>query len=119
MKHRPGGDGQKRQERVTAYRPSLDERAALIEACCISYFRPHRYNTDYMDFPGHQFRMLDPIYAADFAQLVVELDNMNIGGQRIYSARVKPAAVHCILVDFRRLEGKHSPFPILGTDSRA
>jgi hypothetical protein len=103
-----------RRKRVMAYRPSLDERVALIEACCISYFRPSKYNTHYLDFPGHHYRILDPVYAADFAQLVVALDNTNIGSQRMYSARVEPAAVHCILVDLRRLEGKYSPFPIPG-----
>jgi hypothetical protein len=67
-----------RQQRVLAYKPSLDDRVALIEASCISYFGPDKYNIHYLDFPDRHYRMLDPVYAADFGQLIVELDNTNI-----------------------------------------
>lgn len=101
-----------RRRRATAYRPSLEDRVALIEASCISYFRPSRYNTHYLDFPNRDYKILAPVYAADFSQIIVRLDNTNIGGQRIYSQGVAPAAIHHIVIDFRRLEGKYSPFAV-------
>ena len=102
-----------RRRHAMAYKPSLEDRVALVEATCISYFQPKTYNTHYLDFPRRGYRMLDPVYDANFAQLVVQLDNTNIGSQRIYSQAVLPAAVHDILIDFRRLEGKYSPFAVL------
>ena len=102
-----------RRRRATAYKPGLEERVALIEACCIVYFRPSPYNTHYLDFPDRKHKMLDPIYNADFAGIVVQLDNTNIGGQRIYSSNVAAASTHYIIVDFRRLEGKYSALAML------
>jgi hypothetical protein len=111
-----GAPVKERRKRAMAYKPSLEERVALIEACCISYFRPTKYNTHYLDFPAGHYRVLDPVYAADFAQLVIQVDNTNIGNQRIYSASIEPAAVHLIVVDLRRLEGKFSLFAMLDAD---
>jgi len=39
-----------------------------------------------------------------------------IAGQWLYSASVNPASVHYIVIDFRRLEGKYSPFAVLDQD---
>ena len=89
---------------------------ALIEASCISYIRPGQYDTHYLDFPSRAHKIFDPVYAADFSQIIVQLDNTNIGGQRLFSRDVPAASVHYIVVDLRRLEGKYSPFAILDED---
>jgi hypothetical protein len=107
-----------RRARAMAYRPSLEEQVTLVEASCIAYFRP-TYNIQYLEFPNRQHQILEKIYEADFAAIVVLLDNTNIGDLRIYSASVYPSEIHNIVVDFRRLEGRGSFFaaPAVPTDT--
>jgi hypothetical protein len=103
------GDAAGRQrERALAYRPSLDDQVSLIEASIISYFQTAEYNTQYLQFPDRSQRILAGVYEADFAAIVVQLDNTNIGELRTCSQRVPPRSTHYIAVDFRALEGKTS-----------
>jgi hypothetical protein len=103
-----GDAAAKRWARALAYRPSVGEQTALVEACCISYFRPEKYNTHYLDFPTGTYQILGPLHDADFAGLLVQLDNTSIDGQRVYSRIVRPASIHDIVIDFRRLEHRYS-----------
>ena len=105
-----GDAARERREKAIAYKPSLDDQVALIEASAIGYFQPSNFNTHYLDFPDPRQQILSDVYAADFAAIVVQLDNTNIGGQRIYSQSVPPESTHYIVVDFRRIEGKYSMF---------
>jgi|SRR5690348_10570626 len=108
--HEITGDvAKRRSKKAMAYRPSLGEQISLIEASCISYFQPP-YNTHYLNFPSREYKLLAPVYKADFAAVAVQLDNTNIGGQQLYSSIIKPDSTHYIVVDFRRLEGKPSIF---------
>jgi hypothetical protein len=112
------GDAAKQHgEKAVAYRPSLDEQVSLIEASIISYFRPEKFNAQYLDFPDRKQQILNRVYDADLAAITVQLDNTNIGGQRTYSKTIKPQSTHHIIVDFRRLEGKYSPFENVTTDN--
>ncbi len=94
-----------RYQKVLAYRPPLAHQVALIEASCISYFQTGAYNSHYIRFPEGSYQFLNPVRDADFAALVVQLDNTNIGGQRVYSSTVPPAAIHYIVNDFRIPDG--------------
>jgi hypothetical protein len=103
-----GDAAKQRRQRVVTYKPGLDEQVSLIEASVIAYFRPERFNEHYLDFPQRKQQILKNVYAADFAAIVIQLDNTSIGGQRLYSGKVQPSSVHDIVVDFRRLEGRFS-----------
>jgi hypothetical protein len=105
----------RQREKAMSYRPSLDDQVSLIEASVISYFQPAEYNSQYLHFPDRNQRILKGVYEADFAAIVVQLDNTNIGGLRIYSQRVPPRSTHYIVVDFRSLEGKASLLSLDGT----
>lgn len=105
-----GDVAKEHREKAIAYKPSLDDQVALIEASTIAYFQPTKFNTHYLDFPDRRQEILNDVYDADFAAIVVQLDNTNIGGQRIYSQNVPPNSTHYIVVDFRRIEGKNSLF---------
>jgi len=93
-----------RVKKMMAYRPSIGEQVALIEASCISYFRP-QFNTQYVKFPNRKHEILTPVFNADFAAISVQLDNTNLGGQRIFSQAVKTAVKHDVLIDLRKLDG--------------
>jgi hypothetical protein len=99
-----------RIEKVTGYKPSLDEKVSLTEAACISYFRP-QYNQHYQNFPSRAHRILRPVYAADFGGILVQVDQSNIGGQKIYSDYVTSSASRVIIIDFRLAEGYESILP--------
>lgn len=96
--------------RARAYAPSIDEQVSLVEAASISHFQTSRYNSQYLDFPKPAHRILREFNKADFAALIVNLDNTDIGALRTYSEKVPPAAFHPILVDLRKLENKNSWF---------
>jgi hypothetical protein len=104
-----GDAAKQRRQRALDYKPKLEEQVSLIEASVISYFRPD-FNEHYLGFPDGKERILRGVYNADFAAILVQLDNTNIGGPRVYSKKVPPRAVHEIVVDFRQLEGKFSFF---------
>jgi hypothetical protein len=93
---------------VLAYKPSVDAQVSLIEASAIAYFQTEQFNKHYLNFPTRNQQILKHVYAADFAAILVELDNTNIGGQRVYSKKIPADSTHAIVVDFRRLEGKLS-----------
>ncbi|MBZ5505131.1 MAG: hypothetical protein LAO78_06570 [Acidobacteriia bacterium] len=103
-----GNAAKRRRKRALAYRPTVKEQVALVEASIISYFQTRQFNTHYLTFPDQKYQILKKIYEADFAAIVVQLDNTNIGNQRTYSECVIPRSTHYIVVDFRRLEGKYS-----------
>jgi hypothetical protein len=105
-----GDAARQRMERAMAFRPSLDQQVALIEASIISYFGPSQYNTHYLDFPKHDHGILKDVFDADFAAIVVQLDNTNIGALRTYSRAAPSKDTHYIVIDFRQLEGKYSFF---------
>lgn len=105
-----GEAAEQRAKKAYDYRPTLDEQVSLIEAAVISYFRPAEYNSQYLNFPNHSQQILKGVYEGDFAAIVVQLDNTNIGGLRVYSQSVPPDSTHYITVDFRLLEGKDSLF---------
>jgi len=105
-----GDPARQRTQKVVDYKPSLDEQVSLIEATVIAYFKPAEFNQHYLDFPKRQQRILRAVLEADFAALVVHLDNTNIGGPRIYSKTVAPSILHEIVVDFRDREGRFSHF---------
>jgi hypothetical protein len=96
-----GDTAMRRRKKVIAYRPSLDKRISLIEATCISYYKPE-YNVHHRSFPNRPNQMLKPVYEADFAAIAVQVDHTNIGGQRIYSQHVQASSTHYVVVDFRR-----------------
>ena len=105
-----GGAVQEHNEKALSVQLSLDEQVSLIEACTISYFQTAEYNMQYLDFPKRRHQILRKVYDADFATLVVQIDNTNIGGQRLYSKTVLPDSTHYITVDFRQHEGRQSVF---------
>jgi hypothetical protein len=107
-----GNAAKRRRKRALAYRPTVKEQVALIEASIISYFQTRRFNTHNHNFPDRKYQILNKIYEADFAAIIVQLDNTNIGNQRTYSEYVIPRSTHYIVVDFRRLEGKYSVLEI-------
>jgi hypothetical protein len=107
-----GDAAKRRREKAMDYRPSLDDQISLIEASCISYFQPAKYNRHYLGFPNNKPKMLSAVHDADFAAITIQLDNTNIGNLRTYSSKVKPDSTHYIVVDFRRLEGKMSVFDV-------
>jgi hypothetical protein len=91
--------------KCAAYKPSLEEQIALIEASLIAYFGTSTYNVHYLDFPDRSYAILKQVYDADFGAIFVQIDNTNIGGQRIYSKKVPPQPVHDVKVNLRGLEG--------------
>lgn len=104
-------------KKMLAYNPALDDQVTLIEASIIAYFQPTRYNKQYLDFPNRKHLILKNVYDADFAAILVQLDNTNIGGQRIYSDKQPPKSNHNIVVDFRKIEGRSSLFDRLQIDN--
>lgn len=95
--------------RILEYRPNLDEQIALIEASLIHYFQTAKYNTHYIHgFPGRKQKILENVYEADFAAIIIEIDNTNIAYQRIFSDKVAPHYRHLAKVDFRKLEHRKS-----------
>jgi hypothetical protein len=96
-----GDAAMRRRRKVVAYQPSLDKRISLIEAACISYYKP-QYNVHHRDFPNRPNQMLKLVCKADFAAIAVQVDQTNIGGQQIYSQHVQASSTHYIVVDFRR-----------------
>ena len=82
----------------------------MIEATVIAYFNPAEFNQHYLDFPRPQQRILRNVRDADFAALVVHLDNTNLSGPRLYSKTVAPNILHEIVVDFRDRGGRLSHF---------
>jgi hypothetical protein len=96
-----------RIKKMMAYCPSLEEQVGLVEASCISYFRP-QFNTQYLNFPNRKHEVLTPVSNTDFAAIIVQLDNTNLGQQRIFSQAVKTAVKHDILIDLRKLHGAPS-----------
>jgi hypothetical protein len=94
--------------KIFNFKPSLDLQVALIEASLISYFRTDRYNTHYIDFPQNLYKLFSEFYEMDFAALIINIDNENIGNQRIFSQTVSPNPNHQIITDFRKMEGKFS-----------
>jgi len=95
--------------RMRAYKPNLDAQVAVIEAALINYFQTDKYNTHYIhSFPSPKLAILKDVYYADFAGLVVEIDNANIAYQRIYSDKVAPHHFHAAKVDFRKMENRFS-----------
>lgn len=105
-----GDAARTRRDAALAYKPTLDEQVSLIEASTIAYFQPTVFNTHYLDFPNQRQEILKDVYAADFAAILVQLDNTNIAGQQIYSRRIEPNSTHYIVVDFRKIEGRSSMF---------
>ncbi len=103
-----GVAAQQHAEQGLGYKPALDEQVSLIEASVISYFKPSTYNTHHLDFPKRRNQLLRNVQAADIAAIVVQLDNTNIGDQRIYSQSITPESTHHIVVDFRDMEGRGS-----------
>jgi hypothetical protein len=97
-------------ERAMTYRPPNEEQISVIEASLITHFQPE-FNRHYLVFPNHKQAILENIYETDIAAVLVQLDNANIGGQRIYSKNQAPNSIHNIVIDFRRLEDKPSWFP--------
>jgi hypothetical protein len=112
----PGGEPEVSMEavvnnisRMRAYKPNLDAQVAVIEAALINYFQTDKYNTHYIHgFPSPKLAILKDIYQADFAGLIVEIDNENIVYQRIYSDKVAPHHFHAAKVDFRKMENRFS-----------
>jgi hypothetical protein len=105
-----GTVARKHREKALKFQISLDEQVSLIEASIISYFQPTEYNMHYLDFPSRRHQILRKVYDSDFAAIVVQLDNTNIGGLRLYSKTVQPDSTHDIIADFRRLERRSSLF---------
>lgn len=103
-----GALARQRAERALAFKPSLDKQIELIEAMIISYFRTEVYNTQYIEFPHRRQQILAPVYEADFAAILCELDNETLGGLRLFSRNVPPKSRHEIVVDFRKAEGRPS-----------
>lgn len=105
-----GDRSRERTQKVLGYKPSLDEQVSLVEAAVIAYFKPAEFNQHYLNFPKPQQRILRNVQAADFAAMVVQLDNTNLGGPALYSKTVGPRIVHEIVVDFRDRQGRYSHF---------
>ena len=112
----PGGEPEVSKEdavnhvsRMRAYKPNLDAQVAVIEAALINYFQTDKYNTHYIHgFPSPKLAILKDIYRADFAGLIVQIDNENIAYQRIYSDKIAPHYFHRATVDFRKAENRFS-----------
>jgi hypothetical protein len=85
---------------VAGYRPPLDDKISLVEASCIGYFRPP-YNVQLLKFPDCPLTALDRARAADFACILVDLDNDPIGGVRVFSSTAPAASYHSFRVDLR------------------
>lgn len=85
---------------VMAYQPTLHDKIAFVEASCIGYFQPP-YNTQLLNFPAGNLSALDAARFADFACILVDLDNDPIGGVRVFSSAVAPASYHSFRVDLR------------------
>jgi uncharacterized protein len=85
---------------MRAYQPTLRDKISLVEASCIGYFRPP-YNTQLLNFPAADLSALGAVRSADFALILVDLDNDPIGGVRIFSSAVAPASYHSFRVDLR------------------
>ena len=95
--------------RMRAYQPDLDAQIALIEAALINYFQTDKYNTHYISgFPSPKLAILKDVYQADFAGIIVEIDNANIAYQRIYSDKVAPYHIHAAKVDVRKMQNRFS-----------
>lgn len=90
------------------YKPTLEERIALIEASIIAYFKTEKYNTQCLDFPKKGQKILRKVHQADFAGMIIQLDNTNIAEQKVFSKKIQPESTHYIVVDFRKLEGRSS-----------
>lgn len=103
-----GETANRRRRKVVDYHPCLEEQISLVEAACISYFRPEKYNSQYLDFPNPREQILRPIYERDFAAIIVQLDNTNIGSLRTFSASTEARSTHYIVIDFRKLEQRES-----------
>lgn len=103
-----GSLARERLKAAMQYVPTLDDQVSLIEASCISYFKTNSYNTHYLDFPKRSHVNLKPIYDAEFAAIIVNLDQSAIGNLRIFSKSVKSGHSHRIVIDFRKLEGSVS-----------
>lgn len=105
MKGRPGFDRIKEGahlEAVRAYQPSLVDKISLVEASCIGYFRPP-YNTQLLTFPKCNLAARDRAQLADFACILVDIDNDPIGGARVFSSHVRTASYHSFRVDLREM----------------
>jgi hypothetical protein len=85
---------------VAGYKPTLRDRIAIVEASCIGYFRPP-YNTQLLNFPASSLSELNAARLADFACILVDLDNDPIGGVRTFSSTVASASYHSFRVDLR------------------
>jgi len=96
-------------EKALKYKPSEEIKISLVEASLIAHFRPV-FNSHYLDFPNRRQTILRGVYEADIAAILVQLDNTNIGDQRIYAKGIASSSIHNVVVDFRRLEGKPSFF---------
>lgn len=103
-----GERASERLRKVIAYLPSIHEQVELVEAAIISYLKPRRYNTHYLDFPSHTHQILARSYEADIAAIICVLDNAALGSLRIFSEAVPPSARHEVIIDFRRAEGRES-----------
>ena len=79
---------------------TLRETISLLEASCIGYFQPP-YNTQLLNFPSGDLAALEAARPADFACIIVDLDNDPIGGVRVFSSAVAPASYHSFRVNLR------------------
>jgi hypothetical protein len=81
------------------YSPTLDDQISLVEAACISYFHPSRYNSQYLNFPQKTHKILREPCKAGVATISVNLDNASVGGLRIGSETVPASEFHSIRIE--------------------
>jgi hypothetical protein len=83
------------------YKPTVDEQVSIVEASLIAYFRTQEFNTHYLDFPLPSHSILSKVVQADFAAIIVSVDNSAIGGQRLFSKHVPANSIHEAIINLR------------------
>lgn len=95
---------------------TVDVQIALAEATLIRYFQP-RYNDKYKArFPHPSQKVLEELYAVDFAALTMELDTdaLNV---RLYSATREPGCYHMASIDLHDPDVRKSFFNLLAAEN--
>ena len=92
--------------KITDYKPEIDEQTKIAEALLINYFSTSKYNSHFSNSLSLSAKVFENIIDLDFDALVVELNNENIGGLKIFSKKITPNYFHHAKLDIRKLEGR-------------
>ena len=92
--------------KILQYQPNIDEQTKIAEAILIDYFSTSKYNSHFSNGLSLNSKVFENIVDADFDALVVELNNENIGGLKVFSQTISPNYFHNAMIDIRKLEGR-------------